>query len=61
MSSISFPTLSALSLYIHTYRVRKKSTLVSPNRIIGTILTKERLNQNYILLIKRPLERIKLA
>ena len=40
---------------------QKKSTLVSPNQLIRMFLTKEGLNQNYILLIKRPLERIKLA
>ena len=31
----------------------KKSTYVSPNQIIRTILTKEGLDQNYILLTAR--------
>ena len=39
----------------------KKSIKVSPKRIIKTIQTKEGLDQNYILLIKRRIKRIKLA
>ena len=39
----------------------KKSTNVSPKRIIKTFLKKEGMNQNHILLIKRRLERIELA
>ena len=38
---------------------QKESTSVSPYPIIRMILKKESLDQNYILLIKRPLERKK--
>ena len=41
-------------IYIYICRVRKKSTKVSSNQIIRTILTKEGLDQSYILLTKRP-------
>ena len=45
---------------MNAYRVRKKSTKVSPQRFIRMVLTKGWLDQNYNLLIKRPLERINL-
>ena len=39
---------------MNPYKVRKKkSSKVSPERIIRTILNKEGLDQNFILLIKR--------
>ena len=40
---------------------KKKTIKVSPNCIIKTILTEEGLDQNYILLIKRPIEKIEIA
>ena len=48
-------------IYIYICLKSKKSTKVSPNWIIRLILTKERFDQNFISLIKKPLERIKLA
>ena len=48
-------------IYIYTYRVRKNLPRFHLTRQSGQLWLKKRLSQDYILLIKRTLERIKLV